>query len=100
MPWPWWRWRPRPPSGTRSAREAVGQHVSLFVPADRMAELEEAMRRIVRGEAVEPFETVRQRKDGTPVEISLALSPIRDAGGRMVGISGIDRDLTARKQSE
>jgi PAS domain S-box-containing protein len=83
-----------------SAEEAVGRHVSLFVPEDRLGELEAAIARIARGEPVAPFETVRRRKDGSLAEISLAVSPIRDAAGRVIGISGIDRDLSARKREE
>ncbi|HEY3122211.1 MAG TPA: ATP-binding protein [Vicinamibacteria bacterium] len=82
------------------AEEAVGRHVSLFVPEDRIKELEDAISRIASGERVAPFETVRRRKDGAAVEISLAVSPIRNAAGRVVGVSGIDRDLSARKREE
>jgi PAS domain S-box-containing protein len=83
-----------------TAEEAVGRHVGLFVPEDRIAELQEAIDKIVRGEGVTPFETVRRRKDGSLAEISLAVSPIRGPRGTVVGISGIDRDVSARKREE
>ena len=58
------------------------------------------MERIKRGERVERYETVRLSKDGTPVEVSLTVSPIRDSNGRIIGASAITRDITRRKQEE
>jgi two-component sensor histidine kinase len=58
------------------------------------------LERIRRGERIERYDTVRRRKDGSLVDISLTVSPIRDATGRIVGASKIARDITARRQSE
>src|SRR4030095_4498905 len=61
-----------------TAEEAIGRSIRMIIPADRQAEEDEVLRRIGRGEEVEHFDTVRQRRDGTLVHISLTLSPIRD----------------------
>jgi len=81
-----------------TAAEAVGQPVLLIIPPDRRAEEADVLGRIRRGEAVEHFETVRRRKDGTLVDISLTVSPVRDGTGRVVGASKIARDITDRKR--
>jgi PAS domain S-box-containing protein len=83
-----------------SAAEAVGGHISLIVPPERQAELEGILARIGRGQHVEPFETVRVRKDGTRLDIFLTVSPIKDAEGRVVGASAIARDITQRKRAQ
>jgi PAS domain S-box-containing protein len=83
-----------------SAREAVGQPIILIIPSDRIDEEPRILERIRRGERVEHFETVRQRKDGSLIDISLTISPIRDPQGRIVGASKIARDITRRKQAE
>jgi PAS domain S-box-containing protein len=77
-----------------SAAEAVGRHITLIIPLDRRDEETEVISRIARGQSVEHFETIRQRKDGTLIEISLTVSPIRDEDGTIVGASKIARDIT------
>ena len=83
-----------------TAAEAVGQHITLIIPTERHAEEDDVLARIRRGEIVDHFETVRQRKDGTRLSISLTISPIRDAGGTIVGASKIARDISDRKRAE
>ena len=83
-----------------TAEEMVGQPVSRLIPADRLDEETEILARLRRGERVKHFETVRRRKDGSLVDVSLSTSPIRDAGGRIVGASKIVRDVSGRKRAE
>jgi PAS domain S-box-containing protein len=82
------------------AQEAVGQNISLIIPPERSTELKEILARISRGERVESFETVRVRKDGSHIDVSLTISPIKDAGGRILGASAISRDITERRIAE
>jgi PAS domain S-box-containing protein len=83
-----------------TASEAVGQHISLIIPGDRTDEETVIIERIKKGERIEHFDTVRVRKDGTPLDLSLTISPVRDASGKIVGASKIARDITQRKQIE
>jgi PAS domain S-box-containing protein len=83
-----------------AADEAVGRHISLIIPEDRWAEEEDVLARIRRGESVDHYETVRVTKDGWPLNISLTVSPLRDAAGRIVGASKIARDVTERRRLE
>jgi PAS domain S-box-containing protein len=73
--------------------------VTIIIPPDRRHEERPITERIRRGERVEHFETVRRRKDGTLIDVSLTVSPIRDLEGKVVGASGISRDITDRKRS-
>lgn len=82
------------------AAEAIGKPISIIIPPERRSEEMEVLRRITLGERVDHFETVRVRKDGSLVEISLALSPIKDREGRVIGASKIARDITAQKRAE
>jgi PAS domain S-box-containing protein len=82
------------------AEEAIGQPVTIIIPSDRRHEERAITERIRRGERVEHFETVRQRKDGTLIDVSLTVSPVGDLEGKIVGTSGISRDITDRKRSE
>jgi PAS domain S-box-containing protein len=82
------------------AAEAIGQHITLVIPEDRYAEEEEVLSKMRRGERVRHFETVRRRKNGDLIDISLSVSPIRDEQGRIVGASKIARDITERKRME
>jgi len=82
------------------AEEILGKCVTTLIPADRLDEEPRILERIRRGERVEPYETVRQRKDGSLVDISLTVSPIRDAFGKVVGASKIARDISERKRAE
>jgi PAS domain S-box-containing protein len=77
-----------------TAAEAIGRPVTLIIPADRQEEEAMILDKLRRGEAVRHFETVRQRKDGSLIDISLTISPIKDARGRVIGASKIARDIT------
>ncbi len=83
-----------------TSEEAVGQPTSIILPADRREEGKDYLRRIARGERIDHFETVRVRKDGSPVEISVSLSPIRGAAGEIIGASGTARLLTDARRTE
>ncbi|MBB4374081.1 PAS domain S-box-containing protein [Bradyrhizobium sp. cir1] len=83
-----------------AASEAIGQSTAIIVPPDRREQGKDYLLRIARGELIERFETVRLRKDGTPVEISLSLSPIRGATGEIIGASGSARRLTDARRTE
>jgi PAS domain S-box-containing protein len=82
------------------AEETIGNPVAILIPSERKHEEHAILNRIRRGERVDHFETVRQRKDGTLIDISLTISPVRGADGKVVGASGISRDITERKRSE
>ena len=83
-----------------AAHEAIGRSIRLIVPEDRWREEDEILERINRGERLNHFETVRCRKDGGTVAVSLTVSPIRDAKGALVGASKTARDISARKEVE
>jgi PAS domain S-box-containing protein len=83
-----------------TAAEAVGRHITMIIPKERLAEEEAVLARLRRNERVDHFETVRQRKDGTLLDISLTVSPVLDASGRVVGASKIARDISDRKAIE
>ena len=83
-----------------TAEEAIGKPATLLIPADRIDEETGILERIGRGETIDRYETVRQRKDGILVDISLTISPIRDPGGSIIGAAKIARDITERKQAE
>ncbi len=80
--------------------EAVGQHITLIIPEDRRDEEAKIVEKVRRGERVDHFETVRLRKDGTLLELSLTISPVKDAAGRVVGASKVARGITEQKQIE
>ena len=83
-----------------TAGEAIGQHISLIIPIDRMDEEAVIIERISRGDRIEHFDTVRIRKDRTLFDISLTISPLRDGSGKIIGASKIARDITQRKRIE
>jgi PAS domain S-box-containing protein len=83
-----------------SAEEIVGKSIQTLLPQERSDDFFAILSRIRRGERVEHYETVRKRKDGSTVELSLTVSPIIDSSGRIVGASKIARDLTARREAE
>jgi PAS domain S-box-containing protein len=83
-----------------AAREVIGQPVAILVPPDRVDETRGILEHVRRGERVNHFETVRRRKDGTLVDISLSVSPIIDGSGNVVGASKVARDITERKRAE
>jgi PAS domain S-box-containing protein len=83
-----------------TAGEAVGQPVTLLIPPDRLKEEPSILARLKRGERVDHFETIRRKKDGTLIDISLTISPVKDSQGKVIGASKIARDITQRKQAE
>jgi len=83
-----------------SANEVIGKPVTILMPSERLDEDGAILERIRCGERVEHYETVRCRKDGSLVDISLTVSPIKDSQGKLVGASKIARDITDRKRSE
>jgi PAS domain S-box-containing protein len=82
-----------------TAEEAVGRPVTIIIPRDRLDEEPAILEKIHRGERIEHFETVRQRKDGSFVDISLTISPIRNSRGKIIGASKIARDITELKKA-
>jgi PAS domain S-box-containing protein len=83
-----------------TAAETIGQPLALLVPPDLPDELPQLLVRLQRGERVAQYETQRVHQDGTRLDVSLTISPIRDRTGRIVGAAKIARDITARKQTE
>ncbi|HET7131621.1 MAG TPA: PAS domain S-box protein, partial [Gammaproteobacteria bacterium] len=82
-----------------SALDLIGQSVRILIPPDRQTEEDEILARIRRGERVEHYETVRVRKDGRPIDISLTISPVLDRHGNVIGASKIARDITEQKRA-
>jgi PAS domain S-box-containing protein len=83
-----------------TGEEAVGRHITLIIPEDRRDEEAKIVEQLSRGERVDHFETLRVRKDGTLLDLSLTISPVKDATGRVIGASKVARDITQRKQVE
>ncbi|WP_313393776.1 PAS domain S-box protein [Sphingobium yanoikuyae] len=83
-----------------SAPEIIGKSITLLLPYDRQDEEAPILARLRRGERVRHYETVRRRKDGSLVDISLSVSPLRDPAGTVIGASTIARDISERKQAE
>ncbi|HEV8390891.1 MAG TPA: PAS domain S-box protein [Dongiaceae bacterium] len=83
-----------------TAEEIIGRPVTILMPPERVDEEPGILARIRRGERIEHYDTVRRHKDGSPIDISLTVSPIKDAEGRIVGASKIARDITERKAAE
>jgi PAS domain S-box-containing protein len=83
-----------------SAGEVIGRSISLLMPPDLRGDFPEIMAKLRHGDTISRHETVRQKKDGTRIEVSLTMSPIRDSEGRIVGASAIGRDITERKRAE
>jgi PAS domain S-box-containing protein len=83
-----------------SAREAVGQPITIVIPENRQSEERDILSRIRRGERIDHFETVRQRKDGSFVNVSLTVSPVKDRDGKIVGASKIAKDITQQKRDQ
>ena len=82
-----------------TSEEAVGRPVTIIIPADRLGEEPSILEKIHRGQRIEHFETVRQRQDGSFIDISLTVSPIRNSHGKIVGASKIARDITELKKA-
>jgi PAS domain S-box-containing protein len=83
-----------------TAAEAIGKSINIIVPPDRRDEVRNIVERISRGEPIEHYETSRVRKDGSTVDVSLSISPIRSASGKIVGISKAARDITESKRTQ
>jgi PAS domain S-box-containing protein len=82
-----------------TAEEAVGRPITMLIPDDRLDEEPAILARINAGERVDHFETIRRRKDGTFIDISLTISPIRNSEGKIIGASKIARDISDRKRA-
>jgi PAS domain S-box-containing protein len=83
-----------------TAEEVIGKPITILIPAERHDEEPSILARIRRGERIDHYETVRQRKDGSTVDISLTVSPVRNPEGKIIGASKIARDITERRRSE
>jgi PAS domain S-box-containing protein len=83
-----------------TAEEAIGQPITIVIPKDRQDEERTILTRIRRGERIDHFETVRQRKHGSLIVVSLTVSPVKNAEGKIVGASKIARDITEQKRGQ
>ena len=83
-----------------TAEEAVGKHITLIVPKDRWDEEKNILARLRRGDRIVHFQTVRRRKDGSTLDLSLTISPVKDRAGRVIGASNVARDITHLKLIE
>ncbi len=83
-----------------SGPDITGRSVSILIPADRADELPGVIRRVAAGERVGPYDTLRRRKDGELIEMSLTVAPVCDASGRVIGASATAHDITQQKQAE
>ena len=82
------------------SEEIIGSPITVLIPSQRLDEEAKILSRIRRGERVEHYETIRRRKDGSLVEISLTVSPVRNAAGEIVGASKIARDISERRRAQ
>ena len=83
-----------------AAKEAIGQPITIVIPHDRRDEERVILTRIGRGERIDHFETIRQRKDGSLIVVSLTVSPVKNAEGKIVGASKIAREMTEQKRNQ
>ena len=83
-----------------AADEAIGQPITMLIPPDRVDEEQKILARVANGERLQNLETVRRRRDGSLVEISASISPVRDESGDVIGVSKSARDISARKRAE
>lgn len=83
-----------------SAQEAIGQPITIIIPQERLDEERQILTRIRRGERIDHFETIRQRKDGSLLAVSLTVSPVKNSQGTIVGASKIARDVTGQKRNQ
>jgi len=83
-----------------TASEAVGQPIGILVPPEERDELPEILERLKRDERIQHYETVRARKDGERINVSMSISPVKDGEGKVIGASAIARDITGRKHVE
>jgi PAS domain S-box-containing protein len=80
--------------------EAIGQHIALIIPPECRGEEVDVLAHIGRGEKIEHYETVRQAKDGRKVDVSITVSPVRNAQGKIIGASKVARDISQRKLTD
>src|SRR5262249_11463896 len=83
-----------------TAEEVLGRPINLLVPPDHPNEIVQIMQRLQRGERMEHYETVRRAKDGRLLAVSVTISPVKDADGRVTEATDIARDITERKRAE
>ena len=83
-----------------SAAEAIGQSITMLIPPDRIDEEADILARLNRGERIDHYETVRVRKDGSRIDVSLSVSPVKDGRGNIIGASKIARDITQQRRHE
>jgi PAS domain S-box-containing protein len=83
-----------------TAKEIIGKSILTVIPPNRHSEETEILSRIRRGELIDHYQTVRRRKDGRLIDVSLTISPVKDGAGRIVGVSKIAREITDQKQAE
>ncbi len=83
-----------------SADEAIGKHISLIIPKDRLSEENEIISKIKSGQRVQHYETARRRKNGSSVNLSITVSPVKDKHGLIIGASKVARDISERKSTE
>jgi PAS domain S-box-containing protein len=83
-----------------SAQETIGRHITIIIPEDRLDEETVIINKIRKGESVSHFETIRKRKDGREINISLTVSPIKDKNGKVIGASKVARDITEKVEVE
>lgn len=83
-----------------TAEEMIGRSITLLIPTDRLNEEPSIVNRIRNGERIDHYETIRRRKDGTRIHVSLSVSPVKNSSGRVVGASKIARDITEKKEAE
>ena len=83
-----------------SASEAIGQLITILMPSEYLGTIDGIFERLKRGEEIQAYETVRQRKDGRQIVVSMTISPLRDENGKILGTSAIARDITERKKAE
>jgi PAS domain S-box-containing protein len=82
------------------AEDIIGKSITILIPPERQGEEQTILGRIGRGDRIDHYETIRRRKDGNLIDVSLTISPVRDAEGNVVGASKIARDISERKRSE
>ena len=83
-----------------SAKEIIGKSINMLIPPELLAEEEQVMERIKKGESVAQFETTRRHKNGKKFPISLTVSAVKDGSGKIVGVSKIGHDISKRKEVE
>jgi PAS domain S-box-containing protein len=83
-----------------AAQEVLGKSIGILIPEDRLDEEQHIIGRIRKNERVDHYETIRRRKDGSPIELSITVSPIKDAAGRVIGASKIARDISERRRAQ